>query len=231
MTTLARLETLSAADRFNDEVWDRVKAYVGSEILEVGMGIGIFTEKLLGRGKVFGVEIVPEFIAEARRRLGERPDLEYLTADIGGAALPDSLRGRAFDTIVCMNVLEHIEDDRGALARFAGLLKPGGRLVLVVPAYQALFNPLDANDGHFRRYGRADLNAKLASAGFKVVHESRFNLFGIAGWFLNGTILRRKDLPAGQMGLFNKIAPLLFWLERLVGPPVGLSLLAVGERP
>ena len=127
--------------------------------------------------------------------------------------------------------LEHIEDDRGALARFAGLLKPGGRLVLVVPAYQALFNPLDANDGHFRRYGRADLNAKLANAGFKVVHESRFNLFGIAGWFLNGTILRRKDLPAGQMGLFNKIAPLLFWLERLVGPPVGLSLLAVGERP
>ena len=231
MTTLTRLETLSAADRFNDEVWSRVQSFIGTDILEVGMGIGIFTEKLLTRGKVLGVEIVPEFVEEARRRLGERPELEYLVADIGGAALPDSLRGRAFDTIVCMNVLEHIEDDRGTLSRFLGLLKPGGKLVLVVPAHMWLYNPLDAHDGHFRRYEPAELSEKLTAAGFRVAHESRFNLFGIAGWFLNGTILRRKDLPSGQMGLFNKVAPLLFWLERLVGPPVGLSLLAVGAKP
>lgn len=231
MTTLIRLETLSAADRFNDEVWSRVQAFIGSEILEVGMGIGIFTEKLLTRGKVFGVEIVPEFLEEARRRLGARPGLEYLVADIGAPEPPDSLRGRAFDTIVCMNVLEHIKDDRGTLSRFRGLLKPKGKLVLVVPAHQWLFNPLDSHDGHFRRYERADLNEKLKTAGFNVVHESTFNLFGIFGWFLNGTLLRRKDLPAGQMGLFNKVAPLLFWLENLLGPPVGLSLLAVGEKP
>jgi len=231
MTTLTRLETLSAADRFNDEVWNRVRGFIGTDILEVGMGIGIFTEKLLKKGKVCGVEIVPEFVAEARRRLGTRPDLEYLLADIGAPSLPDSLRGRSFDTIVCMNVLEHIEDDRGTLSRFLGLLKPGGKLVLVVPAHMWLYNPLDANDGHFRRYERAELAGKLADAGFSVVHESRFNLFGIAGWFLNGTILRRKDLPAGQMGLFNTVAPLLFWLENLVGPPVGLSLLTVGAKP
>ncbi len=231
MTTLTRLETLSAADRFNDEVWDQVQAFIGTDILEVGMGIGIFTEKLLARGKVFGVEIVPEFVTEAKRRLGERPGLEYLVADIGGAAPPDSLRGRTFDTIVCMNVLEHIEDDRGTLKRFSSMLKPGGKLVLVVPAYMWLFNPLDSNDGHFRRYERAELVEKMKTAGFDVIHESRFNLFGIIGWFLNGTILRRKDLPAGQMGLFNKVAPLLFWFEHLVGPPVGLSLLAVGAKP
>lgn len=231
MTTLIRLETLSAADRFNDEVWRRVESFIGTDILEVGMGIGIFTEKLLARGKVFGVDIVPEFVEEARRRLGaSRPGLECLVADMG-AGTPDSLRGRAFDTIVCMNVLEHIEDDRGTLSRFLELLKPGGKLVLVVPAHQCLYNPLDANDGHFRRYERADLEEKLRTAGFSVIHQSCFNLFGIAGWFLNGTILRRKDLPAGQMGLFNKVAPLLFWLENLVGPPVGLSLLAVGAKP
>lgn len=230
MTTMTRLETLSAADRFNDAVWDRVQAFIGTEILEVGMGIGIFTEKLLSRGKVFGVDIVPEFVAEARRRLGERPGLEYLVADMG-AGLPDSLRGRAFDTIVCMNVLEHIEDDRGTLQRFLAMLKPGGKLVLVVPAHMWLFNPLDSNDGHFRRYARAELAEKLIEAGFVVTHESQFNLFGILGWFLNGTILRRRELPAGQMGLFNKVAPLLFWLENLTGPPVGLSLLAVGAKP
>lgn len=231
MTTLARLETLSTADRFNDEVWRRVQSFVGTDILEVGMGIGIFTERLLTRGKVFGVEIVPEFVAEARRRLGARPGLECLVADVGGAELPDSLRGRAFDTIVCMNVLEHIDNDRGTLKRFLSMLRPGGKLVLVVPAHRWLFNPLDSHDGHFRRYERAELSEKLKTAGFSVIHESTFNLFGIAGWFLNGTILRRKDLPSGQMGLFNKAAPLLFWLENLVGPPIGLSLLAVGTKP
>ncbi len=229
MTTLTRLKTLSRADRFNDEVWNRVQSFIGTDILEIGMGIGIFTEKLLGRGNVFGVDIVPEFVEEARRRLGAKPGLESLVFDMGDG-LPDSLRGRAFDTIVCMNVLEHIEDDRGTLSRFLGLLKSGGKLVLVVPAYRWLYNPLDANDGHFRRYERADLNEKLKTAGFNVIHESRFNLFGIIGWFLNGTLLRRKDLPLGQMSLFNKVAPVLFQFERLVGPPLGLSLLAIGAK-
>lgn len=227
---MTRLETLSAADRFNDEVWSKVERFVGKEILEVGLGIGIFTDKLLTKGKVFGVDVVPEFVEAAKKRHGTRPDLEYLVADMG-AGTPDSLKGRAFDTIVCMNVLEHIEDDRGTLKRFMAMLKPGGKLVLVVPGHQFLFNPLDSNDGHFRRYAEGELCEKLAEAGFSVVHRSQFNLFGIFGWFLNGTILRRKDLPAGQMGLFNRVAPLLFWLENLVGPPVGLSVLAVGAKP
>ena len=230
MTTMIRLETLSQAKHFNDEVWSRVESFLGSDILEVGMGIGIFTEKLLVRGKVFGVDIVPEFVTEARRRLGSRKDLESIVADMG-AGLPDSLRERSFDTIVCMNVLEHIEDDRGTLSRFLGLLKPGGRLVLVVPAHKWLFNPLDANDGHFRRYEQQELKSRMEEAGFRVKHEGRFNFFGIAGWLVNGTILRRKDLPTGQMGLFDRLAPLLFRLEKLIGPPAGLSLLCVGERP
>lgn len=230
MTTMVRLATLSEAQNFNDEVWKRVEPFLGKEILEVGMGIGIFTEKLLSRGKVFGVDIVPEFVTEARRRLGTRKDLESIVADMG-AGLPDSLRGRSFDTIVCMNVLEHIEDDRGTLSRFLGLLKPGGRLVLVVPAHKWLFNPLDSNDGHFRRYEKLELRSRMQEAGFRIVHEGRFNLFGIAGWLVNGTILRRKDLPTGQMGLFDRLAPLLFRIEKLVGPPAGLSLLCVGQKP
>lgn len=231
MTTLRRLETLAGAPNFAAEVWSLVSPFVGSDILEVGMGIGIFTEKLLARGRVFGVELVPEFVDEARRRLGPRPGLETVVADIGARDLPDSLRGRTFDTIVCMNVLEHIEDDGLVLSRFRDFLRPGGRLVLVVPAHGWLFNPLDANDGHFRRYGKAELRAKLEDAGLRVEREGRFNFFGIAGWLLNGTVLRRRELPRGQMGLYDLLAPLLFRAERLFGPPAGLSLLAVGVRP
>lgn len=231
MTTRLRLETLAAAPNFSACVWGLVSPYIGSDMLEVGMGIGIFTEKLLSRGRVFGVELVPEFVEEARRRLGPREGLKTLVADIGAPVLPDSLRGSTFDTIVCMNVLEHIEDDGALLSRFRGLLRPGGRLVLVVPAYACLFNPLDANDGHFRRYGRSELRAKLVAAGLRVEREVRFNLFGIVGWFVNGALLGRRELPVGQMGLFDALAPLLFRVERLIGPPAGLSLLAVGVRP
>lgn len=231
MTTMTRLETLAGAPNFAACVWDIVAPEVGEDILEVGTGIGVFTEKLLERGRVHGVEIVPEFVAEARRRLGPRPGLSLEVADIGAPSLPDSLRGKTFDTIVCMNVLEHIEDDGLVLSRFRDFLRPGGRLVLVVPAHRWLFNPLDANDGHFRRYEKGELRAKLEAAGLSVAREGRFNLFGIAGWLLNGTLLRRRELPRGQMGLFDALAPLFFAAERLVGPPAGLSLLAVGVRP
>lgn len=228
MTTLLRLETMNEAKRFNDEVFRKVEPFLGREILEVGTGIGNFTERLLEKGSVVGVEIVPEFVVEAKRRLKDRVELHE--ADMG-VEIPSFLAGRTFDTIVCMNVLEHIEDDRRTLRNFKTLLAPGGKVVLVVPAHQFLFNPLDSHDGHFRRYAKSDLVAKLKEAGFKVPHVSRFNLVGIAGWFVNGTLLRKEELPTGQMKLYDRLAPLFFAFEKLVGPPIGLSLLAVGERP
>lgn len=226
MTTLLRLETMAGARRFNDAVFAKVRPFIGKEILEVGTGIGSFTEKLLSCGSVTGVDVVAEFVAQAKRRF---PALELAVADMG-AGIPEFLRGRAFDTIVCMNVLEHIEDDRRTLADFFKLLRPGGRLVLVVPAHRWLFNSLDSHDGHFRRYEAAELSAKLEEAGFRVVHRARFNLAGIVGWFVNGALFKREELPEGQMGLYDRLVPFLFRLERLVGPPAGLSLLAVGAK-
>lgn len=230
MTTMLRLETMGEAARFNDAVFRKIEPYLGREILEVGTGIGVFTERLLEKGSVLGVDIVPEFVAETRRRHGGRAGFQGVHEADMGAGVPAFLAGRAFDTIVCMNVLEHIEDDARTLAVFFTLLKPGGRLVLVVPAHRWLFNPLDAHDGHFRRYERGELVGKMKAAGFSVPHVSRFNLAGIAGWLLNGTILRKEELPQGQMKLYDALVPFLFRLERLIGPPAGLSLLAVGVK-
>lgn len=231
MTKLVRLETLSQAENFNAQVWGRVEPYLGKRVLEVGMGIGIFTERLLaGRELVVGVELVAEFLDAARERLSGRPGLEMHQADMG-AGIPSFLADRTFDTIVCMNVLEHIEDDERTLRDFRTLLAPGGRLVLVVPQYPWLYNGLDSNDGHFRRYTRADLRAKLERAGLPVEATGQFNMTAIAGWFVNGTLLGRKDLPTGQMKLYDVLAPLLFRLEALIGPPLGLSLLMTAVRP
>jgi SAM-dependent methyltransferase len=231
MTTLARLDALNGAKNFNDAVFRKVAPFIGTDVLEVGMGIGIFTERILERARtVVGVDIVPEFLDIAREKFRGRPAVEIHQADMG-AGIPPFLAGRTFDTIVCMNVLEHIERDDRAVRDFLTLLAPGGRLVLVVPQYPWLYNTLDSNDGHFRRYREAGLRRLLLDAGFDVVHESRFNLAGILGWFVNGSLLRRRELPTGQLGLYDRLIPWLFLLESWSGPPAGLSLMMVGRRP
>jgi SAM-dependent methyltransferase len=232
MTELIRLETLADAPNFNTAVLGKVESFIGCRVLEVGVGIGTFTERLLPRCQlVVGVDVVGDFLALCRKRLGDHQNLELHQADMG-AGIPPALRGRRFDTVLCMNVLEHIEDDTRALRDFLALLEPAGALVLIIPQYPWLYNCLDSNDGHFRRYDRRGIEARLQVTGFEVTHTSCFNLAGIVGWFVNGTLLRRKDLPARQLRTYDRLAPWLLRLESLIGPPAGLSLLVVARpRP
>ncbi len=230
MTELVHLQTLSEAPHFNDLIFSRVEPFLGRRVLEVGMGMGQFTERLLQRcERVVGIELVEEFLALARRRYQGRERLEIFQAD-ASASLAPLLGDRRFDTVLCMNVLEHIEEDVAALRNFHALLEPGGRVVLIVPDCPWLFNKLDRYGGHFRRYDRAGLQAKLEAAGFSVEHAHSFNMTGILGWFVNGALLRRKYPPVGQVRLFDRLVPWLDRLERWIGPPIGMSILMVGRK-
>ena len=106
----------------------------------------------------------------------------------------------------------------------------GGRLIVVVPALKVLYNVLDRELGHFRRYGKEELTQKFSANGFKVGHLKFFNLFGIVGWFVNGTLLRRRLLPVTQVRIFNKMVPLFIRVERVIPAVVGQSIMAVGEK-
>jgi 2-polyprenyl-3-methyl-5-hydroxy-6-metoxy-1,4-benzoquinol methylase len=143
---------------------------------------------------------------------------------------PAKTFNRLFDTIVCSNVLEHIEDDDLVLRYYYELLSQGGRLVLLVPALKLIYNRLDRGLGHFRRYGRTELHRKLTRSGFKICNLKYFNMLGTLGWFVNGTLLRRQLLPAGQVRMFNRMAPLLMRIEKILPKWVGQSLIAVGEK-
>src|SRR5205085_10274801 len=136
----------------------------------------------------------------------------------------DGLPQGTFDTVVCSNVLEHIEDDVGALAALRALLAPGGRIVLVVPALRPLHGSIDKAIGHHRRYVREEIAAKLARAGLGVEHVRYFNVLGVAGWFLNARVLRRRSVPGFQARVNDRLVPLLR-LERWLRPPLGMSLL------
>ncbi len=142
--------------------------------------------------------------------------------------LPPIREGATLDSIVCLNVLEHIEDDAGALANARQILAPsGGRLVLLVPAHPGLYGPLDRKVGHLRRYTRAGLERALRAAGFRVETLRWFNASGMPGWWLNSRLLGRDRLPAIQVSAFDVISRIALPLERWIGPPTGLSLFAV----
>jgi SAM-dependent methyltransferase len=130
---------------------------------------------------------------------------------------------------VCLNVLEHIERDRDALAAMRELLNPGGTVVLLVPAVPALYGELDRALGHYRRYTPAVLRDRLADAGLAVRHLEYFNLAGMPGWWLVGRVLKRSVIPTGSLRFYNALVP-LFRLERYLPWRPGQSLIAVGER-
>ena len=112
-----------------------------------------------------------------------------------------------------------------------GALVPGGRICLLVPVNKWLYGPMDAIDHHYRRYTKGELNAKVAEAGLEVEHQNYFNMLGIAAWFVTNRILRRSLAAPVQYSLYDSLVPALSWIERVVPPPSGLSLVTICRIP
>ena len=225
-TGAATLECLAAAPRFNRWMFERIRPWIGERVLEIGSGIGNLSQFLVDRPTVVLTDTQPEYLERLRARFADRANVEVLRLYL---PTPDGpVAERRFDTIVCLNVLEHVADDVGSLAAMRRLLEGSGRLVLLVPALPALYGSLDRALGHVRRYTTRELRAKLAQTGFRLRRVEYFNLAGIPGWWVSGKLLGREVIPAGPMRLFDALVP-LFRLERLLPWRVGQSLIAIGE--
>ena len=135
-----------------------------------------------------------------------------------------------FDTVFALNVVEHIKDDSQALKNCRFLLKKGGNLIILVPAYQCLYNNFDVELGHYRRYSKNTLRSLFYTSNFNIIHTQYFNLMGIAGWFLSGKILGKKSIPEGQMGLYNTLVPIIRILDKVTLQRMGLSVIMVGRK-
>jgi SAM-dependent methyltransferase len=171
-------------------------------------------------------------LAHARERFRDRPECRFAVTDLG--ALTDAQRAELaaerFDTIVCINVLEHVRDDVGALLELERLLVHGGTLALLVPAHASLYGAYDRVDGHWRRYGKAHLRTLLSHTRLRVLCLRHFNAAGALGWWVQYRLLRKSVHDQSQFGLMNRLIPLLRPLESWVEPPFGLSLVAVCRR-
>jgi glycosyltransferase involved in cell wall biosynthesis len=222
--TLQRMEALQ---RYNAWLWEKVAPFVGTRVLEVGAGTGNMTRQMASRELVVATDVDDKYIRMLRNTFSNDPHVRVCKFDLGGE-VPAEL-GSGFDSVICLNVLEHVEDDVGALRHLHDLLAPNGRVVLIVPALRSLYGEIDRAIGHYRRYERAELAERLGAAGFRVEHSSAFNMIGALGWFVNARLLRRRSVPGVQARVNDFLVPLLRF-ESYLRPSVGLSWLAVGRR-
>ncbi len=225
----ATLNQLAELDRYNNWIYEEIAPALGRRVLEVGSGTGNITQFLCADGReVVATDIVPSYRHELERLFDGKSNVRVGKYDLAEKA-PEEFVADPFDSVVCLNVLEHIEGDLFALDQIRSVLKPGGKLALLVPAHQFLYGEFDRAVGHFRRYGKRELTIKLEKAGFAVRRVKHFSLAAALPWLINGRLLKRDYLPTGQANLANRLVPLLK-LERLIGPPCGLSLIAIAQK-
>ena len=220
------LELLQVARSYNRWIVDRLAPGIGRRVLEVGCGKGAITRFLEDRELVVGVDVVPEFVQELQKRYENRPNLRFQLHDLSYGAGALALEG--FDSAVSVNVFEHIEDDLAAMKGVYDALQPNGTFALLVPAHPELMGACDEAVGHWRRYTRASLRAKLAAAGFEIELLRYSNPVGALGWLVNSRLLRRPEL--GGVGLFDALVPVLRAVDRLPWP-FGLQLIAIARKP
>jgi len=223
--TLRRMRTLS---RYSAWVVERVMSWVGDSVLEIGAGIGNNAPFFIDRNRLVLTDINEDYIQRLREDFGHHPNVAIERFDIEDSGA--HLAGYDIDTVIAFNVLEHIRNDRNALTEIAGILSPGGRIILQLPAHPALYGSLDRHLNHYRRYTAQDIREKLVSAGLVVEQTFHMNMFGAAGWFVSSRLLGRAILPKGQLGLFNVLTPVFIAIERIVPPPFGLSIIAVARK-
>ncbi len=228
------LRRMASVDRYNRWIFHEIAPFVGQTVLEVGCGIGNMTRYFLHARRVIALDRLPGSVALVAETFAGASNVQTCLGDITAPPTVGQLADDSIDTVVCLNVLEHIANDAIALQHMFQLLQPGGHLLLFVPAGAYMYGTLDRALGHFRRYERSDLVMRVENVGFQTRRVSYLNLAGVPGWWLNSRVLHRQLLPTGQLRLFNTLAPLLIAVERalrrLWDVPAGQSLLCIARK-
>jgi glycosyltransferase involved in cell wall biosynthesis len=222
------LGRLNRAPRFTKWMADVIRPYVGEKVLEIGAGTGNLTVQLIPRTLYWVSDINPLYLNYLERVRLDRPYMEVgYTDGEKGESFPKETK---FDTVICLNVVEHLADDLTALTNFREVLEDHGRAIILVPCGPWLFGSLDEVLGHHRRYTRKQLTDLVKRAGFHLESMLEFNRVGVIAWWLNACLLRRRTFGFWQIKLLNTLTPLFRVLDSFLPLPP-LSLIAVISKP
>lgn len=216
-------------------ILERLHAWIGSRILDVGSGVGTLVEQLHGWEQLVLLDVNLAQCEEMAERFKGVAGVRVCCQDILN---PDilTLGLGAFDTVICLDVLEHLADDEKALRHFHALLVPGGHVLVKVPAHPWLYGAMDVASGHFRRYSRSTLQLLAAQTDFKVVAISAMNPLAVLPWLFKGRIRKRdanfsRTFSVSSLKRINRLIPFLRFLDRVWPFPLGLSWVAALQKP
>ena len=220
------LEALSVAVNYHRWIVDEIEPYLGQAVAEVGAGVGSVSQLILEK------DVARLLAFEPSSNL--YPLLEQnLAGERRARAINDFFSPRyesALDSVLYINVLEHIEDDRAELGRASAALKRGGYLVIFVPALSWLYSDFDREIGHYRRYTRSGLRCLVEGAGFKLTKARYFDVAGIIPWYVNFVLLRN-SIGSRSVSLYDRaVVPVMRVAERLIAPPIGKNVLLVAKK-
>jgi SAM-dependent methyltransferase len=222
------LDALADARNYYEHIRQRFAPHLGARVVEVGAGIGTFSQYLLdspGVRELVAIEpAVNNFPVLRDRFASDR------RVTVRQGVLHDFADQLAADSLVAVNVLEHIEDDVSFLGDARRVLGDAGTLLLFVPALQSIYGTLDEAFEHYRRYDRSLLHARLTEAGFVTVRMRYVNMPGIAAWYLAGRVMRRRTIDPRSVRLYDRfVVPVVSAVEAIIEPPAGQSLLAIAR--
>jgi 2-polyprenyl-3-methyl-5-hydroxy-6-metoxy-1,4-benzoquinol methylase len=226
------LEAMTFAVNYHKWILEEFRPFLGKKLVEVGAGTGSFSEMLIEE-KPKNLELVEpsemfNFLEKNISQIKTSANVNYhnsIFAETAGRFQEKP------DTIIYVNVLEHIEDDRGELQKVYETLETGGHCLVFVPAFMSLYGAFDEKVGHFRRYTKNELEEKAKSAGFKIVKSKYFDFVGIFPWYVKYKLLRLDSLKSGAVTAYDRFAvPLTRKFERLVNFPFGKNILTILKK-
>jgi 2-polyprenyl-3-methyl-5-hydroxy-6-metoxy-1,4-benzoquinol methylase len=222
------LSTLEEADNYADWIYDLIQPYLGDRVLEIGAGHGELTDRLRRNAHVTATDLSKRCVDALSERFEGVSEVDVLQADVAALGAED----RRFDSVVLINVLEHIDDDVTALADLRAVLEPGGQICVFVPAFEGLYSDFDRRIGHRRRYRRSQLASAFDEAGLEVVDAGYVNTVGALAWWLFSRQLGQVPTQGWSVQVYDKVAvPVVRRLEAGRELRFGQSLLCIGRRP
>lgn len=228
------LDVISDADKFNRWMYETIHPYCKGNILEIGSGLGNISQFFLKEGHSITLSDIRkgycEQLEQNFRHYQNLKGIELINlvdSDFDQKFL--HLFG-TFDTIFALNVIEHIQNDELALKNCYKLLKKEGHLIVLVPSYQFLYNNLDVNLDHYKRYNKKNLAALFLQTNYTILAKQCFNFIGIFAWVISGKFQKNKTIPRHQMRLYNTFVPVFKIIDRIVFRFWGLSTIVVGKK-
>jgi SAM-dependent methyltransferase len=230
------LEAMTGAPNYHSWILEIFKPYLGAHLVEVGAGVGSFSELILTQHVCKTLSLVePSDTMYEQLRVHLRQLDSGITVDLYHATFVEAAdlikSEQAPDSIIYVNVLEHIADDEGELEAVRRTLSESGRVFIFVPALKWLFSTFDERIGHLRRYSKSELEEKLRRAGFKILRSSYFDFPGIAPWWFNYRLMRSVTMSSEAVRFYDQfIIPTVRRIESVIAMPIGKNVIAIAEK-